>query len=668
MMTYNSNDISLRKGIVHLRLGHISLGPIQIGLVLIISAILAIIFFDILFLPNPLLKSGDAPERWNFYDKRSMIFSYLSAVGLLIFIRFVSPRTPKPASKIEPNSLCTRLLQKPASRHRSWNRLCCLGLGFLLGLVLFSGDIFSNLSRFDSHLDVQLGALEAIRDGKLPYVAAETQYGPGNQILLYHLMKQIDFSYWGALQAQAVVNSIVVAAFCGILLWFYGPLLGLISILLLAVFPSPIFVAAFPGWGWLTRWVGPALLSLFLAEILFAPFKLRRELLLLVLGALWGIFSFLSQESFATGLMLFFVILGLAAGIRVVSYCQFVSYAVCIVASGMIMFSLLTAILVGVSDHSDLIQMYFLAPSRVFNGMTNRPWTQYHWQDAAEALVYHVSYVLLPVMVGLISMYMPLPFSAEEKHRQKLLLGTVGGAVSLAVPTFFRADTSHLWGPSFLLGSCFLLGTIILPRALSINRTAKLCVSAMFGTVLILAVITKMSSGKFLIPRSPTIAVAAALEMIKAPERQGELEPDHHDGALAFVLKRISSQPDHRKLLMDAKPLFGQTPRVDVISELKRRLDGKRIVFDVSDSGAMYFFGGFTPVSSITEPAMSIWLRSDYLRWQKQILSGEPDCLVTSPTTGSDPMVQWFTQTYRLDPAKDGESFRNYYSIYCRKD
>jgi hypothetical protein len=659
MMTFNSNDLSLKKGIVHMRLGHIFLGPIQIGLVLIISAILAIIFVNILFLPNPVLKSGDAPERWNFYDKRSMIFCYLSAVGVLIFIRFISPRTPKPISKAEPKSLCARLLQKPARRHRSWIRLYWFGLGFFLGLVLFSGDIFANLSRFDSHLDVQLGALEAIRGGKLPYVAAETQYGPGNQILLYHLMKHIDFSYWGALQAQAVVNSIVIAAFCGVLLWFYEPLLGFISILLLAVFPSPIFVAAFPGWGWLTRWVGPALLSLFLAEILFNPFKLRRELPLLVLGALWGIFSFLSQESFATGLMLFFVILGLAAGIRIISYYQFVTYAVCTLAGGMIMFSLLTVVLAGVSDYSNLIKMYFLASSRVFNGMTNRPWTQYNWQDAAEALVYHVSYVLLPGMVGLISIYMPLPFSAEEKHRQKLLLGTVGGAVSLAVPTFFRADTSHFWGPSFLLGSCFLLGTIILPQALSINRTAKLCVSATFGTVLILAIITKMSSGKFLIPRSPTIAVAAALDMIIAPERQGELQPDHNDGALAFVLRRISSQPDHRKLLMESKPLFGQPLRVDVISGLKRRLDGKRVVFDVSEptpSGAMYFFGGFTPVSSITEPAMSIWLHSDYLRWQKQILSGEPDCLVTSPTTASDPMVQWFTQTYRLETLSENIS------------
>src|SRR6476620_6698193 len=115
MMTHNSNELSLRKGIVHLRLGHIFLGPIQIGLVLIISAILAIIFFDILFLPNPVLTSGDAPERWNFYDKRSTIFSYLSAVGLLIFIRFISPPAPKPINRTEP-ACFTRLLQKPAKR------------------------------------------------------------------------------------------------------------------------------------------------------------------------------------------------------------------------------------------------------------------------------------------------------------------------------------------------------------------------------------------------------------------------------------------------------------------------------------------------------------------------------------------------------------------------
>jgi hypothetical protein len=49
-------------------------------------------------------------------------------------------------------------------------------------------------------------------------------------------------------------------------------------------------------------------------------------------------------------------------------------------------------------------------------------------------------------------------------------------------------------------------------------------------------------------------------------------------------------------------------------------------------------------MSAVTEPIMSIWLMSDYRRWQEDVVNSDVDCLVTN--TGDDPMAMWFMSRY----------------------
>ena len=120
-------------------------------------------------------------------------------------------------------------------------------VGAVLGPALYAEHIFSQIVSPNLHLDVHLGSIEAIYQGRIPYVEAQTQYGPGNQLLLYWLMRLLDFSYWGAVEAQAIANVTVLSLLSGLLTWFFGPMIGVAAILLLGVFVSPLFIAAFPG-------------------------------------------------------------------------------------------------------------------------------------------------------------------------------------------------------------------------------------------------------------------------------------------------------------------------------------------------------------------------------------------------------------------------------------
>ena len=150
---------------------------------------------------------------------------------------------------------------------------------------------------FDSHAILHLSALEQIRLGALPYVEAQTQYGFGDQVLMGVLTSAINYSAHGFYEAQMVVNALSIILFFVAIYYFIGfgwALLGLVGYSFL---PSSWWVATFPGWAILSRWVGVGILGLVLAHVLLAPaWTQRRWLGVLLAGILWGAVGFLSQE------------------------------------------------------------------------------------------------------------------------------------------------------------------------------------------------------------------------------------------------------------------------------------------------------------------------------------------------------------------------------------
>src|SRR5262249_675020 len=130
---------------------------------------------------------------------------------------------------------------------------------------------------FDSHAILHLSALEQIRLGALPYVEAQTQYGFGDQLLMGVLTSAINYSAHGFYEAQMVVNALSIILFFVAIYYFIGfgwALLGLVGYSFL---PSSWWVATFPGWAILSRWVGVGILGLVLAHVLLAPAWTQRR-------------------------------------------------------------------------------------------------------------------------------------------------------------------------------------------------------------------------------------------------------------------------------------------------------------------------------------------------------------------------------------------------------
>jgi hypothetical protein len=155
------------------------------------------------------LRPGHAVVYWEFLDKRAMLSVYVLRRLFLAFLKFLSGIC-SPPPLLTPNGTGLTMERGPCRPFDAPETYRVRGLWFFvgaaLGLGLYAEPIFLNIVRPNIHLDMHLGSIEAIYQGRIPFVEAQTQYGPGNQLLLYWLMRLLDFSYWGAVEAQAIAN------------------------------------------------------------------------------------------------------------------------------------------------------------------------------------------------------------------------------------------------------------------------------------------------------------------------------------------------------------------------------------------------------------------------------------------------------------------------------
>lgn len=613
---------------------------------------------------------------WEFLDKRAMLLVYVMSLLFLVLVKFLSGIC-SPPPLLTPNGTGLTMERGPCRPFDAPETYRVRGLWFFvgaaLGLGLYAEPIFFHIVRPNIHLDVHLGSIEAIYQGRIPFVEAQTQYGPGNQLLLYWLMRLLDFSYWGAVEAQAIANVTVLSLFSGLLTWFFGPVIGVAAILLLGVFVSPLFIAAYPGWGWLTRWFGVAASSLLLAEILFSKSQ-RRILYALLLGIFWGICAFLSQENFTTGLLAFCLVFGLAGGVRSINFRESLHLSGTLFGSGLLTFVALLTAFDGPAHIASAIRLYFDASSKVAAGITNTPWTTpVDHSTLVEAFVYHVSYFLMPGLVLLIVLYLVPAQTHVQRQRQKQIIGVIVAAAAAATVTFLRADIYHLYGPSFLLGALFLSCIVVLPRTLAIGAAARWTLGAGFLTALACCIILKMAYGHSAIGfANPARSIGRFIggQWAQAAQPPAELElpralANVSDPDLAFVVHRMigNAGPRGNRLLTRKYQRI-----IEITTQLRKAIGHRKVVFDDSglrkgdrcgggeplclySSGLIYFLGGFRVMSAVTEPIMSIWLMSDYRRWQEDVVYSDVDCLVTN--TGDDPMAMWFMSRYPFERQND---------------
>ena len=142
------------------------------------------------------------------------------------------------------------------------------------------------------------------------------------------------------------------------------------------------------------------------------------------------------------------------------------------------------------------------------------------------------------------------------------------------------------------------------------------------------------------------------------------------DPDLAFVVHRMigNAGPRGNQLLTEKYQRI-----IEIVAQLRKTIGDRKIVFNGTDKydtyispGLTYFLGGFRVISAVTEPIISIWLMSDYRRWQEDLVNNDVDCLVT--TAGdSDPMAMWFISRYPSSTKTTFQVLQKSYLVVCRQ-
>jgi hypothetical protein len=121
---------------------------------------------------------------------------------------------------------------------------------------------------------------------------------------------------------------------------------------------------------------------------------------------------------------------------------------------------------------------------------------------------------------------------------------------------------------------------------------------------------------------------------------------------------------------------------IEIVAQLRKAIGDRRVVFNGIDQydtvaewhreyipiGLTYFLGGFRVISAVTEPVISIWLMSDYRRWQEDLTNSDVDCLVTTArNAASDPMAMWFISRYPSSTKTTFQVLQKSYLVVCRQ-
>lgn len=619
---------------------------------------------------------------WGLMDKRPMIFGYL-VVGAFVAFHWAVVGLPwgrpTPASVIAESGLLRSASVRWAVK----------GLGgALIGLLAYCLIALPALRAvstglrhrppvdgrgladfYDLHAHVHLSAFEQIRLGAMPYLEAETQYGLGNQVLMYFLTSFVNFSNHGFFAANILLNAVCIIGFFVILQQFLGfgwAALGLLGWLLL---PSPYIIVDFAGWAILTRWLAIPILSLLLAHLLLKAGPTKRMWIgPLLAGAIWGTGSFLSQENLSGGLLVFtfsLALLGPVSGLRLRGIAGF---SALFLASGALVLVMLVANFVGLSRFLEVFRLANVKSGLVMAGVSNSLWSEnlelsatfkmvngrfqsvFGAEGVFEPLLQTYGFaILLMVAVALLAGFLGRRwYTADGRDREfvRKFAGVTVGAYVLHLFTLLRADFSHLYGPSLLLPVFLVMLPLFAWRYVRRGVLRGVLLVLSLGVVLEAAI-----AGRFEVGRRIEGAGTAWVDSGKALQTYHDLRNLRQETPdLAARYSPIATFQgafrNHRDF-DEAKELFGL---------LHDRLRGRRLELGldrlnelIDNPEAFYFFGGFRSVSGMTSPTGSIWLRSEEKAWIDKVVSAGAACVFFGPNGDSRLLAAWQKSVRPLD-------------------
>jgi len=612
--------------------------------------------------PSGAIPPQDEVIDWGRMDKRALTFGYLGVAAFIAFhwlwVAFVqgAAQPARATAAATTPGWPVRLLGALAIAVLAY---CWLGLPALRDAGLVSDIALAKF--YDIHAHVHLSALQQIKLGATPYLEAQTQYGPGNQLLLGALTDLVHFSNHGFFAANLLLNVVCIIFFFVVVQQFLGFGWAFAGLVGWTLWPSPVERVDLAGWAVLTRWLMIPILSLWLAWLLLGADSARRGWLVPVLGgAVWGLGGFLSQESLTGGFLVFVfsvALFGPASGMTLKGLAKL---GALFVATGGVLFVALVSAFVGPSHFHEVVALANAKSNLVMAGVSNSIWSdnlglQFTWnivdgrvesevlasgEFRQLVLTYGLVFPLLLALAVLTAFLGRRWRTADEPTRAFCwkFAGVAVGAFVLHLFSLLRSDTSHLAGPSFLLPLFLLMLPLFFWRCLP-PGTARTAL-----TVVAVAVIAEAAiSGRAEIERRTAGLGGIGRDSVATLDLYRELR--NHRGetpdlaGLYSPLPRVQAAFRKHPDFTEADELFGL---------LRDRLHGRPVELGfykfnelVAHPDTFYFLGGLRSLSGITSPKNSLWLRSEQEAWIAKVAGTRRGCLFFNADSNKQLVDAW---------------------------
>jgi len=396
---------------------------------------------------------------YGFLNKRWLFaFYWLATLASLVFPHIFAYllESRSQSSSVLPAPETSEILEIPQGRKsRKWfwtvsRTLLALCLAWFLAGPPWN--LYRHHRPIDFHEQVNLGPLQAIEKGYIPYIgAASTQYGPGSELVTYLFMKLAGrFDVVGFREATACLHLATMLGFCLVAFSLLDIWSGL-AVLLLGLAYSPLIfflwapdgtLYGFYGWGNGCRYLGVLIVIAGLARLAHSERPHRWVWPSFVLGLIWGLFSWLSQEnlsSTALGAGLLMTLLWLTDTTKPRTIVHISLSLLC----GLVGFW--APILSYYSWHGvvrDFVHWYFLVPSMVVRGFSNTFWPP---TDTLQAKAFYFTGPFL-ILAGICTIgdFRRLRPRKHLNRSQVCLLGFLCSLAASYPSSLFRSDSSHL--------------------------------------------------------------------------------------------------------------------------------------------------------------------------------------------------------------------------------
>lgn len=583
------------------------------------------------------LASTNVPDDTVFYpylDKRWIIALY--ALGVILV--YVPPAAKQWFDRIEGTAgPVTRAPNEAALPVSAARCIGALVIGFGLALVDIGPHIPGTLERvWEAHELVHLGPFQRIATGGVPYVEAQTQYGPGHQLISYLMMRHTEFTLRGFRASFFALNLLAEGLWFSLMLYAFGWGVGLGAIVLSRLY-CPFHLLTFVGWYVEFRWLGPFLIGLPVTLILWTECRLStRFAVTAALGCLGGLLAWFSQEN----------LMAIPATVGLVVLAAFARGRLRL-GSGMAVFGLLAlchilfflallAASVGLAHLPEALRLYSRTGSLWLKGLANTPWSPAAWRPGGQ--VWTPAFYATPYAILLLSglaILAPRGQSASAERRLALLLGTAAAAASVVPMMLLRSDEPHFLGPAIVLPALLVFGVAILPDLWTPSRRRRAILRYAAAAVLALIFIAPLGAEQIASRLTPQVgsawqgAVALANVLQGAPQPADISMMEQRSGfrmvAGGAPTPMGREQPCYYYFAATCGEVSG------FIEEIREKIGERTVFLDVGTaavSSPVYFFGDLNVQVSKPELISTVWVQDDLRQLRAELRRNPPDCVV----------------------------------------